>query len=180
MRTEIEISARLVKLLEPHFWVVSEVWLRDPVGGAHLRVDHIAIPRDPASLPFEFLAFEVKAERTDGAAYIQAFKQCIDYKRCVIDDERAKRAWGLFPSAVFLFRGDQRPAGVYQTRDETRWALVRLAGKFNVGDAIDDPQDGLSLLISDSRIWTAQKGLTGRGLQWPQARRVGNSKRRAA
>jgi hypothetical protein len=176
------VSDRLIRLLEPQFWVVPEVWLRDPIGGAHLRVDFVAMPRNPEALPFEFIAFETKANGVTGSDYVQAFKQCIDYKRCVIDDDRAKRAFGMFPTAVFLFRGDTQRRGLHDAkqRDPARYALVRLAGKFNVGDAFDDPIAGLTLLISDEVVWTATRGLTGKGRRWPTTRRVGNSSRRAA
>jgi hypothetical protein len=182
--TEAELSQALSTKLEPYFWLIPEVWLRDPLSGASLRVDFVGLPKPTEQqFPLDVIAVEVKRPDTYGKQYIQALKQCIDYKRCVIDDERAKRCRGLTPAAVFLCRGQRD--GLYENHvgvvgPDAHFGLVRLAGKFNVGEAALCPKLGVELAISDTRIWTARDGTTGAGEGWLPMRRIGNSTRRVA
>lgn len=180
--TEPLVSARLRRDLADCFWLVPEVEIRDPAWGYDFRIDYVAIPKID-TFPFDHVGIEVKRADCSGSDFYQALKQCGDYTRCVVVDPRAERLFGLNLRAVFLFRDRTRTVGADTRQNELeveRRGAVRAVGKQNVGELVRDDKLGLTFEISDTALWTIGRGVTGAGRTWPGARRVGNSRRRAA
>lgn len=180
--TEAINTAAIRRTLEPHFYIVSEVWLRHPVSGLHLRVDLVALPRRPlldAGFPFDVWGIEIKRSDLGMAQLTRSFKQCVDYGACIIDDDRAVACRGLNLAAVALYSGQM--AARRHSADEG--LLMRMLGKFNVGllrpPASDAHWEQTSLEISDEKVWGSKEGVTGLGRKWPVTRRVGNGRHRA-
>jgi len=177
--TETELKLRLLHELEPYFDVTAEVWLRHPISSIDLRIDLVAVPRPPLDeqFPFPFFGIEVKTDSSDFGKRTHAFKQCLDYKQCVINDKRLTSLRSLNLPCIALYRGRSRR--VRLDEDKTESLLVRLVGKFNVGELEHGDFDGLMLLVSAERIWCAQRGVTASMSLWPAARLVANSRRRS-
>lgn len=176
--TEPELQQQLVTALEPYFEVTEQVWLRNPIYGFDLRIDLVAAPRPPLDerLPFAFLGIEVKVDNHEFAARTQAFKQCLDYKQCVLNDQRLPKLRGLWLPCVALYRGRERRTR--RDEDPAESLLVRLVGKFNVGELEHGHYDGLMLLVCNERIWCVREGISDGKMTWPTARLVANSTRR--
>lgn len=179
--TETENLAAVKATLDPHFHLVDEVWLRHPTSGIALRVDLVAIPRQPlldAGFPFDVWGIEVKRSDLGVGELTKAFKQCCDYAVCIIDDDRAKVCCGLNLAAVALYTGATTDDS-YRYATDAHGPLLRFLGKFNVGELRHHHWDGLQLAVSATPLWTSRNGLTGNGRKFPQLRRLGNGRRRA-
>jgi len=177
-RSEQELVVDARRLLEPHFHLLEEVRLRDPLTAIDLRVDLLAWPK-AEDFPFDLVAVEVKRPIREGRDYVSALKQCMDYRRSVIVDGRCKRCFGWVLPAVFLFHG--RPCnGSPNHEHPSCYGAIRLAGRLNIGELVRHAYDGARLEICEEPIWSARNGTTGTGLTWPRARRVGNSRRRSS
>lgn len=170
--SEAENVQAIHDALSPYFELTSEVWLRHPLTGADHRIDLLAEPRD--EFPFPLMGVEVKTSRRHRhfAHLTQALKQCVDYRQCVINDQRLPQHRGLMLPAVALYAGDAE-------WPDAEW-MERLLGKWNVGSFRAERYRGLTLRISAAPIWTQRDGTTGTGAKWPAQRRVGNGRRRAA
>jgi hypothetical protein len=174
--TEEQNREQILTLLEPHFDLYREVWLRDPLTSLDMRIDVLAVPREE-DFPFDPLGVEVKRSNPAIGHRTQAFKQAIDYRRCVLNDQRLKSYRCAWVPAVAVYMGG--PSYRLQIGDPDR-ELVRLAGKFNVGLFVRHRWSGLQLEICGEPIWNGRYGTTETGLRWPVERRVGNSRRRVA
>jgi hypothetical protein len=173
--SESELVAQAALLLAPHFDLLSEVRLRDPLTAIDLRIDFLAWPKDP-EFPFDMCGLEIKRPAL-GREYVAALKQAIDYRRAVVVDSRCADWVGCAPGAVFLFHGGETEA---EGGHASHYGAIRLAGRFNVGELALHPWDGPRLEIARAPIWSAHNGTTGTGVAWPRERRVGNGRRRAA
>lgn len=174
MISEAELVVQAEHLLEPHFELLSEVRLRDPLTAIDLRIDLLAWPKEP-TFPFDLCGLEIKRPVV-GREYVGALKQAIDYRRAVVVDSRCTEWVGCVPGAVFVFHGGEaEPEGEHPSH----YGAIRLAGRFNVGELTLHPSDGVRLEIARAPIWSARNGTTATGVAWPRERRVGNGRRRA-
>lgn len=169
---------RLIRTLEPHFDLYQEVWLREPLFGFDSRIDVLAIPKEPLAerFPFAMLGVEIKNDSYKIGHRTQAFKQCIDYRRCVINDRRLPSRRSLWVPCVALYRGRDAPTHLGDHYDDGE--LVRLAGKFNVGVLEHHHYNGLELRVCEERIWSTRWGVSDAKTTWPDTRLVANSTRR--
>ena len=94
----------------------------------------------------------------------------------LVDQRLAKQRGCLIP-AVALYSGEQSRYGVARVPDDWYGGEVRLAGTDNVGVFVHG-SGGLTLEISAERIWSATRGVTGVGANWPTTRRFANGKKR--
>jgi hypothetical protein len=179
-RSEVQLGAWLRETLGQSFYLTPEVWLRNPLCDANLRVDILAAPKREG-FPFDLFGIEIKRFECEGGDYVSALAQCEDYRRCVVADFRHKDLCGLQLGAVFLFRGRrQLGVGRYDDSHQVRYGAIRAAGKRNVGEIVLHRWEGLRFEISDNPVWTLSKGTTDTGVAWPKLRRIGNSSRRDA
>lgn len=178
---EPELQRRLVEALDEHFAVTEQVWLRHPIYAFDLRIDAIAIPRTPLDerFPFPFLGIEVKTDNDQLGHVTQAYKQCLDYKQCVVNDQRLPNLRGLIVPCIALYRGRQRRQPLDKPWDAWETFAVRLVGKWNVGVLEESRQGNLELRVCDERIWHGAYGVTDSKTLWPVTRLVANSTRRA-
>ncbi len=178
--TEPELSAWLRETLDPSFYLTPEVWLRNPLSDANLRIDFLAAPKRD-DFPFDLFGIEIKRHGCEGSDYVSALAQCEDYRRCVVADFNHKNVCGLQLGAVFLFRGQwQLGVGRYDDENAIRCGAIRAFGKRNVGEIVLHRYQAVRFEICDQPIWTLSKGATGSGVVWPKLRRIGNSARREA
>lgn len=177
---EANNKQRLQQLLEPHFTVIPEVWIREPMRGMTVRLDFAAVTPDTlldAGFPFDVLGIEVKTTGLDGRVRRHALGQCFSYRGCVFVDRRLPKPRGLFVPAVALYTADRSRYGELSEKDAF-YGEVRLAGTQSVGVLVHHPRDGLQLELAAERIWNQRRGVTGVGSNWPSARRFANSTRR--
>jgi hypothetical protein len=177
---EHELRRRLLGTLIDHFDVTEEVWLRHPLHCLDLRIDVVAVPRPPLDrrFPFPLLGVEIKTDRDELRHVTHAYKQCLDYKQCVVNDKRLRNLRGLWLPCVALYRGRQTPRWPDETSDPWEAFAVRLAGKFNVGVLEHGYRGALELRVCDERIWSTRSGVSDARTAWPAARLIANSNRR--
>ena len=173
---ELELTDRLIAQLEPHFDLTRQVWLRHPLDGLDCRIDLVALPRPPLDerFPFPLFGVEVKADSNELRQMTQAYKQCLDYQRCILNDPRLPKLRACALPCVALYRGrhgDRFPDDPMET------LAVRLVGKYNVG-VLEHARYGLELRICDERIWSARQGVSDSKTAWPATRLVANSRQR--
>jgi hypothetical protein len=173
---ERELVAEAERTLETDFHLLSEAWLRDPLTSVDLRIDLLAWPKIE-NFPFDLMGVEVKRPVRQNRDYVAALKQCVDYRRAVVVDDRCQHCFGWMLAAVFLFCGRESHDTVHH---DGVYGAARLAGRFNVGELVRHPWTGARLEIAETPIWSLQGGVTGMGVAWPAERRVGNGRRRSA
>jgi hypothetical protein len=140
--------------------------LRDSQSGIDFRVDFLDQRRDGSDFPFDPVAIEVKRSDAVYGAYILALKQCVDYRGCVVVDQRLPSLKGIAVPAVFLWRGQWMKGptsrgGAGTVQPGFRDGAIRMAGKSNVGEIVHHIYQGMRFEISDTPLWSALGGLTG-------------------
>lgn len=180
--TEAENKDRLRPLLAAHFELMEEVWMREPISGNDCRIDFLAVTGDV--LPWDVFGVEVKRSDLSGGRRRHAFKQCVDYRRCVVNDQRVPGLRGRYLPVVALYYGAPDPRrwrGLNRqpTEEEIRLGVeVRCFGCWNVGVLVHGSR-GLTLEISEEPIWAQHWGATDVGITWPVERRFANGTKRA-
>jgi len=167
--TEAELAQRALTALAPYFHFHLEHWGTHPTG-KRLRIDAIAVPRNPAewsrpdmALGIEFKSSTESRPRKENAKIIS---QCIDY---------SFTSWDGFGQAPVFFcpgfpeiRIRQERSGTYFERRQTwqqgyedgiGYLMAAVLGQNNVGELIYNGHFGWAFLMHGShRIWSQKLG----------------------
>lgn len=167
---EAQLAQQVIAALQPHFRIATEVRGTHPTG-KRLRIDAIAVPRDPGSWarPDIALGIEFKAptdrleERRDRKGNAKIISQCIDYSLVEWD--------GFGRQPIFFCPGF---AETQQDQDDflfddwdynlgfkrgIGFMMAGIMGQNNVGELRHTPHLGWVFLINGHhRIWSERIG----------------------
>lgn len=179
---EAQLAQQVIAALHPHFTISTEVWGTHPTG-KRLRIDAIAVPRDPCSWarPDIALGIEFKAptdrpeERRDRKDNAKIISQCIDYS-LVEWDGYGRQPIFFCPGFAEIREWDDRDpflgADDYRTgfRHGIGYMMAGVMGQNNVGELLHAGHLGWAFLMNGHhRIWSERIG--------PHAGGVGEGKR---
>lgn len=179
---EAQLAQQVIAVLQPHFRIATEVLGTHPTG-KRLRIDAMAVPRDPGSWarPDIALGIEFKAptdrpeERRDRKDSAKIISQCIDYS-LVEWDGFGRQPIFFCPGFAEIREWDDRDpffgAHDYRTgfRHGIGYMMAGVMGQNNVGELLHAGHLGWAFLMNGHhRIWSERMG--------PHAGGVGEGKR---